>query len=1024
MSLEEAKKVSVAMDAQPSTAPSRRITDILEVLEQAGHYDARTTKQFRVQASQALPANADDRTLAAFYHERGEAARQLGHMKQALDDLHAALSYSEKAGIADPALLRHLGVAEKISGNFRKAVELLERALELKDEMGTYDQLIDAYIQMGDLERANRLNRESTDAYHQKIRKKNAYRNATSRDAHMARITYAILEAEGKYSEAEKHIRRELDLYHAEPETNPRAAINSRFHLSRNLNRQNRLMEAEIEARQAIRESLGLGGAGSELTAKAVLNLARIRLNQNRLEDVERLTRASIRIMESSGLPADSNALCNARMFLGDVLCQREDFKGAMEQFDLAREGMKENRGLYETKFARNPNLMLTLLKMNRGAEAMAVISPAYESSRKSYGENNGQTLRIKGLRGMAHALAGNHKKAMEDFSASRHALMGERGSGGRGGQNRLSRAILEAYVDFLGSIHGTPIERELGISAADQAFRVVSFLSVQTTQAALGESSARAAASYDPELSDLVRREQDSHKQVNALEAILSDALMAPPDQQDLKAIKTLRDSVATLTKARTILLDEINKRFPRYAEFTSPQSVTLEAVQQNLRPDEALVSIFTGVDKTYMWAISRTGEKSFAVANFGNREIERIVLELRRSLDSSPETLGDIPAYDVNSAYRLYESLLKPVESSWRSAKDLLVTVNGALGELPLSLLPTEAVQLPGEKGELFANYREIPWLVRKVSVTMLPSVNALVTLRSLPEGDSSRRAFAGFGDPVFNREQLAAEQKTISNAPVQKVQAEPAQDVRLASRGTKMHVRGIRLTEKGNLDNGGLASASLDRLDRLPDTSEELKSIARVLGSNPDDDVFLGKKCAKHRIQTMNLADRKVIAFATHALIPGDLDGLDQPALALSSPTVTGDKEDGLLTMDEILKLNLSADWIVLSACNTGAAAGQGAEAVSGLGKAFFYAGTRALLVTMWPVETTSARKLVTGVFQHQKDDGLSRARSLRRSMLDLIDRETMKDEATGKTVSSYAHPMFWAPFIIVGDPGMSK
>ena len=123
-----------------------------------------------------------------------------------------------------------------------------------------------------------------------------------------------------------------------------------------------------------------------------------------------------------------------------------------------------------------------------------------------------------------------------------------------------------------------------------------------------------------------------------------------------------------------------------------------------------------------------------------------------------------------------------------------------------------------------------------------------------------------------------------------------------------------------------------------------------------------------------------------------------------------------------MDEILKLKLSADWVILSACNTGAAAGQGAEAVSGLGKAFFYAGTRALLVTMWPVETISAKKLVTGIFQSQEENrALSRAQALRKSMLNLIDEETLKEETTGKIVASYAHPLFWAPFIIVGDPG---
>ena len=98
----------------------------------------------------------------------------------------------------------------------------------------------------------------------------------------------------------------------------------------------------------------------------------------------------------------------------------------------------------------------------------------------------------------------------------------------------------------------------------------------------------------------------------------------------------------------------------------------------------------------------------------------------------------------------------------------------------------------------------------------------------------------------------------------------------------------------------------------------------------------------------------------------------------------------------------------------------AEGKGAEAVSGLGRAFFYAGSRALLVSMWPVETTSAMKLTTGLFRHQKNDpSLSRSQALRKSMLDLIDGPGFIDKETGKIVASDAHPFFWAPFIVIGD-----
>ena len=399
----------------------------------------------------------------------------------------------------------------------------------------------------------------------------------------------------------------------------------------------------------------------------------------------------------------------------------------------------------------------------------------------------------------------------------------------------------------------------------------------------------------------------------------------------------------------------------------------------------------------------------------------MERIVIDIRKSLDANLSTFGDIPEFDTALAYRLYAEILKPVDEGWKSTSDLIVVNSGPLGQIPFSLLPTEPVNPEVEKDLLFSRYRSVPWLIRKVSVTSVPSVSSLVSLRTLPAGDPKRKAFIGFGDPIFNRTQQAPiPSQTASAAAFQK--EEKGTIPLIASRGVKVQVRGIRISEKGNLDKQEIISSQLSQLQRLPETAEEIKSIAQVLNADMARDVFLDKEATEHRIKTMDLTDRKIIAFATHALVPGDLDGLDQPALALSSPEVTGEKEDGLLTMGEILKLKLNADWVILSACNTAASQGAGQEALSGLGRAFFYAGTRSLLVSLWPVETTSATKLVTGIFEAQKTDAsLSHSQALRRSMLNLLDNERFVDPATGKIVSSYAHPLFWAPFNIVGETG---
>jgi CHAT domain-containing protein len=159
----------------------------------------------------------------------------------------------------------------------------------------------------------------------------------------------------------------------------------------------------------------------------------------------------------------------------------------------------------------------------------------------------------------------------------------------------------------------------------------------------------------------------------------------------------------------------------------------------------------------------------------------------------------------------------------------------------------------------------------------------------------------------------------------------------------------------------------SAELALLPRLPDTADELGSIALALQADPTKALHLGRDANERTVKTSTLDRNRVVAFATHGLVPGDLNGLTQPALALTAPEIADVDGDGLLTMDEILGLKLDADWVVLSACNTAAGAAAGAEPASGRGRAFFYAGARALLVT------------------------------------------------------TYGHPIFWAPYTLIGDNG---
>ena len=197
-------------------------------------------------------------------------------------------------------------------------------------------------------------------------------------------------------------------------------------------------------------------------------------------------------------------------------------------------------------------------------------------------------------------------------------------------------------------------------------------------------------------------------------------------------------------------------------------------------------------------------------------------------------------------------------------------------------------------------------------------------------------------------------------------------------------------------------------------LPETASELCAVAQSLGGGADS-VVLGAQATETNLKKMSadgeLARARVVHFATHGLVAGDLKGLAEPSLVLTPPDQPSEADDGLLTASEVTSLKLDADWVILSACNTAAGENGNAEALSGLARAFFYAGARALLVSHWPVNSKAAVELTTRTLgMLAKEPAIGRAEALRRAMLSLIDEGGEK-----------AQPAYWAPFVLVGDSG---
>ena len=204
-------------------------------------------------------------------------------------------------------------------------------------------------------------------------------------------------------------------------------------------------------------------------------------------------------------------------------------------------------------------------------------------------------------------------------------------------------------------------------------------------------------------------------------------------------------------------------------------------------------------------------------------------------------------------------------------------------------------------------------------------------------------------------------------------------------------------------------------------LPETADELCTVARLLGA-PESAVYLGERATESVLKALSasgdLKRARILHFATHGLLAGETEGVarsrTEPALMLTPPQQASDEDDGLLTASEVAQLKLDADWVVMSACNTAAGDKVDAEALSGLARAFFYAGSRALLVSHWYVDSDAAVALTSGAFgQLQINPSLGRAEALRRSMMALMDKDDRN-----------AHPAYWAPFVVVGEGATTK
>ncbi len=829
-----------------------------------------------------------------------------------------------------------------------------------------------------------------------------------------------LREAEGRYREAETLYGKALPIViEVQGAEHPNVAL-----LINNVGivyeKQGRTAEAERMYQRALAIIEKARGANHPSVADTLNNLAGIYRAGERYEEAEGLLKRSLAIREQALGPKHPE-IAESLNNIANLYAAQKRHKEAEELYRRVVAMREQNLGPNHVAVGRAlNNLAIEYRSQGRHVEAARLYERTLKIFEGSIGKSHPDMIPPLTNAGVALAAAGHpeeaanaHARALalaEEFLGPRHPqtalildnLAGASAAEGDAGKalalSRKATDILIADTAAASDARATEERAKLyrrraarlwqasekrlepAASLAAEAFAMAQWANQSAAAAALQQTSVRFAAGSD-KLAALVREAQDLNTLWRDRDKALAAELSGAEARDNAGKLAALRDEMARIAERLASAKARLAKEFPDFAALTGPQPLSPDDAKGLLAGTEALVTFAVGEDESFVFALTRDG-LDWQKIPLGAEALAGKVAAFRKGLTVEEATAAKPQLFDLTLAHDLYVTLLQPVEAAIRDKANLAVVPAGPLTALPFHLLVTDKPTGVSPDKDLAA-YRAASWLLRRHAVSVLPSVASLKALRVALKADRGTKPLVGFGDPVFAPQPSA-----------------PAGGARNATRAYADFWRGA------GVDRTKLAEA----LPQLPDTADELKAIAAKVGAAASD-IHLKGEAAEATLKRLPLADYRIVYFATHGLVAGDIKGVAEPSLALTLPETPSAVDDGLLTASEVAQLRLNADWVVLSACNTAAGEKPGAEALSGLARSFFYAGARALLVSHWAVASVSATRLTTTAFAAMAADAkVGRAEALRRAMIAHM-------EDTSEPLA--AHPAFWGPFMVVGE-----
>lgn len=474
-------------------------------------------------------------------------------------------------------------------------------------------------------------------------------------------------------------------------------------------------------------------------------------------------------------------------------------------------------------------------------------------------------------------------------------------------------------------------------------------------------------------------------------------------------EADRALWQDIGTANTALEAIDARLTAATPGYFELIKPALLNEASAKALLGADEAFLMIVPTPRGTHSLIVTHEGidwhRSAMTEAELAGH-VRRLLWDVGANIDVTPEEDerwsaeggGDFP-FDRGTAFHLYEQLIAPVSKALAGKRHLFTAATGSISSLPWGILVTEKpVGVDGDPATL----RATPWFADKAAIVQLPSLQSLQLLRAVAgrDGPGRGRNMIGFGDPLLE-----------GDATTRGVEGR----TRMARGGNAPLASNIWRASSG--DTPLADPAALRRLARLPGTAKELKAMETLVGPE-NTKLFLAGDATETKLKAADLASSSVLFLATHGLVAGEVGDIGEPGLVFTPPAAASPADDGVLTASEVASLRIGAEWVVLSACNTAAGDGRaGAPGLSGLARAFFFAGSESLLASHWPVRDDVAAILTVRLFEILRaHPGISRAEALQQ-----VEREIRNDARDDLYLKSWSHPSAWAPFSLIGDVG---